>query len=69
VPRLDDVRLTDFWQRMEARFGVTYAHSVAADYRLPLLGATVDEALAKGVETRQVWRAVCAEFEMPAQLR
>jgi Protein of unknown function (DUF3046) len=63
------VRLTDFWQRMETRFGVTYAHSVAADYRLPLLGATVDEALAKGVETRQVWRAVCAEFEMPAQLR
>jgi hypothetical protein len=63
------VRLTDFWQRMEARFGVAYARSVAADYRLPLLGATVDEALAKGVETRQVWRAVCAEFEMPAQLR
>ena len=63
------MRLTDFWQRMETRFGVTYAHSVAADYRLPTLGSTVNEALAAGVETKAIWRAVCAEFEMPAQLR
>lgn len=63
------MRLTDFWARMEARFGATYAHSVAADYRLPALGATVNEALAEGVEVKQVWRAVCAEFEVPAQLR
>jgi DUF3046 family protein len=69
VLRLDGVRLTDFWQRMETRFGVAYAHSVAVDYRLPLLGSTVEEALANGVETKQIWRAVCAEFEMPAQLR
>ena len=69
MPRLGSVRLTDFWQRMETRFGVAYAHSVAADYRLPLLGSTVEEALANGVETKQIWRAVCAEFEMPAQLR
>ncbi|MDQ2748108.1 MAG: DUF3046 domain-containing protein [Actinomycetota bacterium] len=63
------MRLTDFWQRMETRFGQTYARSVAADYRLPTLGSTVDEALATGVETKTIWRAVCAEFEMPAQLR
>lgn len=54
---------------METRFGSTYAASVASDYRLPVLGATVDEALAAGVETKAVWRAVCAEFEMPSQLR
>jgi hypothetical protein len=54
---------------METRFGSTYAASVAADYRLPTLGATINEALAKGVETKAVWRAVCAEFEMPSQLR
>ena len=50
-------------------FGATYAASVAADYRLPALGSTVDEALAAGVEAKDVWRAVCAEFEMPASLR
>lgn len=63
------VRLTDFWSRMEQRFGAGYAASVAADYRLPLLGSTIDEALAGGVETKDVWRAVCAEFDMPASLR
>jgi hypothetical protein len=33
------------------------------------LGATIDEALAAGVEAKDVWRAVCAEFDMPASLR
>jgi hypothetical protein len=63
------VRLTDFWARMQERFGATYAHSLAADYRLPALGATVNEALAHGVEAKQIWRAVCAEFDVPAHLR
>jgi hypothetical protein len=63
------MRLTEFWRRMQERFGPAYAASVAADYRLPTLGRTVDEALAAGVETKDVWRAVCAEFEMPASLR
>ncbi|MDT4914529.1 MAG: hypothetical protein QOC66_3657 [Pseudonocardiales bacterium] len=63
------MRLTEFWRRMQERFGAAYAASVAADYRLPTLGRTVDEALAAGVETKDVWRAVCAEFEMPASLR
>ena len=63
------MRLTEFWRRMEARFGATYAASVAADYRLPELGSTINEALARGVEAKEIWRAVCAEFEMPAQLR
>jgi hypothetical protein len=53
---------------MDERFGPAYARSVAADYRLPLLGATVDEALRAGVEAKEVWKAVCAEFEMPASL-
>lgn len=63
------MRLTEFWGRMEERFGAAYAHSLAADYRLPLLGATVNDALAKGVEAKRVWQAVCAEFEVPARLR
>ena len=54
---------------MDARFGPTYSRSVAADYRLPLLGSTVNEALAAGVETKEIWRAVCAEFDIPSALR
>jgi hypothetical protein len=62
------VRLTEFWQRMDERFGTAYSRSVAADYRLPLLGATVDEALRDGVEAKEVWRAVCDEFDVPSHL-
>jgi hypothetical protein len=65
---VDVVRLTEFWRRMDERFGPAYARSVAADYRVPMLGSTIDEALAAGVETKEIWRAVCAEFEMPASL-
>jgi hypothetical protein len=53
---------------MEERFGVVYARSVARDYRLPTLGATADDALEAGVAAREVWKAICAEFEVPSPL-
>jgi len=53
---------------MDERFGAVYARSVAADYRLPKLGSTINDALKAGVETKDVWKAVCDEFEMPASL-
>jgi hypothetical protein len=54
---------------METRFGTSYARSVAADYRLPTLGSTIDDALSRGVEPKEIWHAVCAEFDVPGQLR
>jgi len=54
---------------MEARFGATYAHSLAADFRLNSLGATVVEAIDRGDEPKAVWSAVCREFEVPNKLR
>lgn len=70
--REHDMRLTDFWQRLEAVFGPGYARSVAADQVLPHLdGRTIDQALAAGVPTVAVWRAVCAAYpdRVPARLR
>jgi hypothetical protein len=64
------VRLTDFWQRMEAELGPTYARSWAHDVVVPGLdGRTVEEALAQGEETRVVWRAVAAHLELPPSRR
>ncbi|MEO6703395.1 MAG: DUF3046 domain-containing protein [Jatrophihabitantaceae bacterium] len=63
------MRLSEFWQRMEIRFGSAYAHSLAADYRLNLLGATVNDAIERGDSPKAVWRAVCQEFEVPQRLR
>ncbi len=63
------VRLTDFWERMELTFGRTYARSWAADQHLSSLdGRTVQEALHQGVDTREVWRAVCAHAAVPTHL-
>jgi hypothetical protein len=64
------VRLTDFWERMQGQFGATYAESLAKDQVLAQLGGrTVTEALEAGEPARQVWRAVCEAFDVPAKNR
>ena len=61
------MRLTEFWRRMEERFGVVYAGSFAADMVLSTLGSrTVNQALDQGESAKDVWRAVCAHLETPA---
>lgn len=54
---------------MEARFGTTYAHSLAADYRVTALGGTVNEAIERGDPPKAVWRAICLEFDVAQKLR
>ncbi|HEV7963811.1 MAG TPA: DUF3046 domain-containing protein [Actinoplanes sp.] len=57
------MRLTDFWSRLEEAFGPTYARSLARDHAFAQLGGrTIDEAIAQGVETATVWRAVVATY-------
>jgi hypothetical protein len=64
------VRLTVFWQKMNAQFGEGYAESVAQDYVLVDLGGrTVNRALAEGEDVKTVWRAVCESFNVPESLR
>lgn len=63
------MRLTDFWERMELTFGPAYARSWAADQHLAALGGrTVEQALAQGEHTKDVWRAVCEHAAVPPQL-
>jgi len=55
---------------MEGHFGAGYARSVARDHVIASLGGrTVDQALEAGEPAKQVWRAVCEEFELPARVR
>lgn len=63
------MRLTVFWERMNAQFGDAYAASVAKDYVLAGLGhRTVEQALADGEDPKAVWRAICADFDVPDRL-
>lgn len=64
------MRLQEFWSRMRRHFGPTYAESVAGDHVLSRLGGrTVAQAMAEGADVKDVWQAVCEEFDVPAQLR
>jgi hypothetical protein len=66
---LGGVRLTEFWDRMNAQFGDVYAQSVAKDFVFGQLGGrTVERALAEGVDAKAVWRAVCETFKVPENL-
>ena len=64
------MRLTEFWSRMSAVFGRSYAESVARDQVLAELGGvTVVDALDRGDDVKGVWRAVAAHFDVPASVR
>jgi hypothetical protein len=64
------VRVTEFWDRMRAQFGDTYAQSVAKDYVFDELGGrTIERALADGEDAKVIWRAVCDTFDVPQNLR
>ncbi len=66
------MRLTEFWERMDATFGRAYARRVAPDQLLAELGGrTIDEALRQGDQVLSVWRAVCAAYpeRVPPKLR
>jgi Protein of unknown function (DUF3046) len=55
---------------MNSQFGEGYAESVAKDYVMAELdGRTIEQALADGVAAKEVWRAVCATFDVPQRLR
>ena len=64
------VRLTDFWERMDAVFGPEYARSWARDFSLSTLqGRTVMQAIDTGIDTRDIWDAVCGVVDVPSLLR
>jgi len=61
------MRLTEFWARMDQRFGAAYARSYAVDQSIAQLGSrTIDQALADGDDVKAVWHAVCEAGSVPA---
>jgi hypothetical protein len=64
------MRLTDFWERLDAALGPTYARSWAADYVISDLGGrTVLQSIDAGIDTVDIWRAVHTELRLPASER
>ncbi|HEU4360612.1 MAG TPA: DUF3046 domain-containing protein [Mycobacterium sp.] len=60
------VRLTEFHERVTLRFGAVYGASVLVDHVLTALdGRTAARAIEDGAEPRDVWWALCADFDVP----
>jgi hypothetical protein len=60
------VRLTEFNELVEAQFGPVRGSSLLVDYVLTRLGGrTPAQAIDEGVDPRDVWRALCADFDVP----
>jgi hypothetical protein len=64
------MRMSDFWRLMDDEFGAAYARSLARDHVLGALGnRTPLQALDSGVPPREVWSAMCADMDVPAERR
>ncbi|WIM88403.1 DUF3046 domain-containing protein [Candidatus Mycobacterium wuenschmannii] len=62
------MRLTEFNERVTLRFGATYGASVLADHVLTgFEGRTAEQAIEAGIEPRDVWRALCSDFDVPRE--
>lgn len=62
------VRLMEFHERVVLRFGATYGSSVLVDHVLTGFdGRTAAQAIEEGIEPRDVWRALCVDFDVPQE--
>ncbi|KKE99855.1 DUF3046 domain-containing protein [Mycolicibacterium obuense] len=60
------MRLTEFQELVERQFGPVRASSMLLDHVLTTMGGrTAAQAIEDGVEPRDVWRALCADFDVP----
>ncbi|MFI5587080.1 DUF3046 domain-containing protein [Amycolatopsis sp. NPDC051758] len=64
------MRITVFRRLMADEFGPGRAQVLARDHVLSALGGrTVDQALTAGISAKEVWREVCAAFDIPPERR
>jgi hypothetical protein len=60
------VRRTEFNELLEAQFGSVRGASLLVDHVLTQLGGrTGAQAIEDGIDPREVWRALCADFDVP----
>nr|WP_198345027.1 DUF3046 domain-containing protein [Mycobacterium sp. JS623] len=64
--RFGCVRLTEFQELVASQFGSVRGASLLVDHVLSGFGGrTAAQAIEDGVEPRDVWRALCADFDVP----
>ena len=62
------MRLTEFHELVTDQFGSVRGASVLVDHVLSSLGGrTAARAVEDGVDPRDVWRALCVDFDVPRE--
>lgn len=60
------MRLSEFWTAVTDEFGLAYGRTLTKDLVLGELGdLTSEQAIAKGMTTRQIWLALCRATDVP----
>ena len=58
--------MTEFHVLVEGQFGEMRGASLLVDHVLTSLGGrTATQAIEAGIDPREVWRALCADFDVP----
>ena len=62
------MRASEFWELMNDEFGAGYAATLAREHVVSTLGErTAEQALAAGIEPREVWLAMVADLQVPRE--
>jgi hypothetical protein len=62
--------MSHFRELMEGEFGAVRAGSLARDHVFAQLGGrTVEQAIEAGYDPKQVWQAVCEDYDVPPERR
>ena len=60
------MRLSEFWTAVTDEFGQAYGRTLTHDLVLGDLGdLTSEQAIAKGMTTRDIWLALCRATDVP----
>jgi hypothetical protein len=58
------MRLSEFWTAVDDEFG-PYGRVLAHDLVLGEFDLTAEQAVAKGIQTRSIWLALCQASDVP----
>lgn len=64
------MRVSEFWQAVDVEFGEGYGRTVTRDLVLGALGdRTAVQSIAAGIDTKEIWVALCAATDVPPNRR
>jgi len=62
--------MSDFWVLVDGEFGAAQGRALVRDHVVGTLGhRTAEQALAAGVDAREVWFALCDDLQVPPERR